>query len=174
MLGAVLVFVFFTIAKTKMPMYTFSISISLILILAFAYTKVYNLARFHLNGIFVAILFSIVILFNINPKKLTRTHSEFTNYWKDMMENTKLYKSIKLDPNEKAIVFNCRGFHYVDVMFYNENTIAYNFIPSKEQIAESNSKNRKIYIFNKDSLPEYIRLDPNISIIQGQERSTAD
>jgi 4-amino-4-deoxy-L-arabinose transferase-like glycosyltransferase len=174
LLGAVLVFVFFTIAKTKMPMYTFSISISLILFLAFAYIKVYNLARIHLNGIIVAILFSLVILFNINPKKLTRTHSEFTNYWKDMTENTKLYKSIKLDPNEKAIVFNCRGFHYVDVMFYNENTIAYNFIPSKEQIAESNSKNRKIYIFNKDSLPEYIRVDPNISIIQGQERSTAD
>jgi 4-amino-4-deoxy-L-arabinose transferase len=65
------------------------------------------------------------------------------------------------------VVFNAdlRMGGHIPVMFYTDH-VAYGFIPDKMQIEKIKSLNYKIAILDKGDLPEFIRQDASIMIIQ--------
>jgi len=81
-----------------------------------------------------------------------------------MMHNKAVFQS--LDLPENTVLFNVRGRHYVDAMFYT-GLPAYSFLPSDEQYEDMKLKNRKIALFKPANLeiPVYLSNDTAVIII---------
>ena len=68
---------------------------------------------------------------------------------------------------ENAVIFNVRGMHYIEAMFYS-SLPAYNFIPDKHQYQDLLKKHRIIAVFKYDSLPDYLLKDPRVIILNDE------
>jgi hypothetical protein len=166
------IYLFFTLAATKMPSYT--LSVAMIVFIAFATLLNYLIeeitSRIHRGWLKSLIIFTLIFfigLFRLDPEKLQETHTPWKEenfYSRFLIHNKAIFTSLNLPEN--AILFNLKGVHYVDAMFYT-NRPAYNIMPSSELCNELREKNFSIYVFEKEDspLPAHILEDPEVHII---------
>ncbi len=168
----VIVYLFFSLAKTKMP--SFTIVVAMIVFIAFSSLLNYILEKFQTlkmnklisNLIFaVSIVFILLVRFNIEFLQENHTTWKEENTYTRMMTHYKeVFTNLKLPGN--SVLFNVKGHHYIEAMFYTEFP-AYRFIPTLEQYEEMKVKNRTLVIFTNNSieLPDYLLNDPSVIII---------
>jgi len=169
----VFVYLFFTIAASKMP--SFTIIVSMIIIIAFGsmldyifyfLEKYIKPQKIRASIFIVSIL--VISLLRLDIEHLQERHTTWkkTNVATRMLtHNKEVFKS--LDLPEKTVLFNVKGRHYIEAMFYT-GLSAYNFIPSFEQYKDIKEKGRNIAIFNsnKTEIPDYLKNDSTIILIE--------
>lgn len=161
----VFVYLFFSLAKTKMLSYPFIVALpvysGIAACLDFFHQQIIKRSRFPgLTGWVVTALLIFLVTFNWklgwsdNPVKSIQTH------------NKSIFQSLHTRLPEDAVIFNVRGRHYIECMFYTDLP-SYGFIPSKFQYEEIKKKGRKIAIFKQGDclLPDYLSQDPETLII---------
>ncbi|MCF8373539.1 MAG: glycosyltransferase family 39 protein [Bacteroidales bacterium] len=166
------VYLFFSLAATKMP--SFTIVVAMIVFMAFAslLDTLLNFAcRFLKKGNLRALLFVlaivalVVVQFEIGY--LQEKHSiknEANSYSRQLLHNKEIFKS--LDLAENTVLFNVKGRHYIEAMFYT-GLPAYNFIPTLEQYEDLKTKGRLTAIFagQDTELPGYLKDNPSVLLI---------
>lgn len=169
--GVIIVFLFFSMAMTKLPNFCFCISALLFICIGAAYQFIFEKIKNTKYPWLIIPMILIIVIANFNFPLIYQKH-QGDNYWKAMSINKKIFTDLKALGSEYCI-FNVRGMHAIDVMFYTES-IAYGFVPNEEQIKEAKSKNKKIAIFKKDDLADYIKNDPEIKILDIEQPATAE
>lgn len=161
----VITYTFFTIAATKMI--SFCIIVSPFAFLALG--SLVNTASVYLSTkikykkfefIFSSVALVVVVALIMNVPKIEQYHTN----WKP---NDNCHREIELYEleiikrlkhqlgDENYVVFYTAGFRNIQTMFFT-NYIAYDFIPTKEQIAQVESTKYKIAILDDGALPKYI------------------
>ncbi|HQQ02535.1 MAG TPA: glycosyltransferase family 39 protein [Bacteroidales bacterium] len=169
----IIVYVFYSLAATKMPSYT--IIVAMINFIAFATLIDFILnyfSHFIKNPLVNHLIFAVSILtiftlrFDINTLRKKHTLWKENNYYTRMMiNNKKIFTSLKLPPN--SVLFNVEGRYYVDAMFYT-GLPAYNFFPSSDQCKDLTEKGKQIVILNSNNkeIPAYLKNDPAIMFVK--------
>ena len=171
----IIVYLFFSIAATKMP--SFTILVFMVVVIAFAslldtlFTLIYQSIKIVLirNLVFVTLmilLFAIRFDVEFIQQKHTVWKDENT-YTRMMIQNKAIFKSLNF--SEKTVLFNVKGRHYIEAMFY-ANCSAYSFIPSLEQYTDLKKNDVPIAIFvsSNSSIPSYLLQDSSVKIIKKQ------
>lgn len=168
----IIVYIFFSLAATKMP--SFTIIVSMIIFIAFA-TFFYSIINYinqfikipSIKNLIFAFSITIIVVFRFDIEFLQEKHTfwkESNQYSRMLLHNKQIFKSLNL--SSKAILFNIKGRHYIEAMFYT-GLPAYNFIPSYEQYNNIKNKGRIIAIFDngKTEIPDYLKNDSTVIFI---------
>lgn len=168
----VIVYLFFSIVQTKMP--SFPIIVAMLIFISLATILDYGLNLFlilRLKGwINKLIVITILLLlafsrFNIGQfqagRPLWRKDSSNSQM---LIYNKGVFQSLRLPEN--AVIFNVKGQHYIESMFYT-GLPSYHIIPSLEQYNDIKIKGKIIAIFKptNNELPFYLKNDKSIIII---------
>ncbi len=167
------VYLFFSIAATKMP--SFTIIIISIVMLALAsliqmglerIETVFNLKKWIHSLIFLGLLLSIsIIRIDIDYLQAKYTLWKKNNHYsRNLIHNKKVFTN--LDIPENTVLFNVKGRHYIEAMFYTDR-IAYNIMPNRKILNQLKSKNLKAVVFKspKKKIPGFIKNDPDVIVI---------
>ncbi|MCX6306335.1 MAG: glycosyltransferase family 39 protein [Bacteroidetes bacterium] len=170
----VFIYAFFTLAKTKMLSYPFIVSpVFYIAAGSLLNTSILKFSRINVPAFFlktITFLFLATIAwYDMDFELLRRDHAISSNgdsYSRIMVENKKIFSALRLQLPANSIIFNVKGRHYIECMFYS-GFPAYNFIPSEEQYGAVKNANRRIAIFadNIGTLPLYLARDPSVIIL---------
>ena len=181
----VVVYLFFTIAKTKMPAFCLIISPILFLALGNIAYRLINYAQ-HINiqkrliRSLEFLLLVIISLISMDFETIQRNHTEWINndseafMRKSKIRISELGKSLseKYDINN-AIFFNCHETDNIPFMFFSSYT-AYDKMPTIKECQELKSKGYKILIIdNYSGIPNYLKNDPEIVIIPNCKKELA-
>ena len=128
----------------------------------------------YLPGIFYSRLFKTIILFiiciyNLNIDELQFNHTGYkknkSNFIFQNRTHTQLYKKLdKVLPGNNYVLFNTPQYDNISIMFYS-NVTAYNFPITYEIYKDLKKRNIKMATFDYDSLPDFIKNDHDIFII---------
>jgi len=116
--------------------------------------------------LFGALVIAVVALrFDIGLLKEKHSTTDAENSYSQMLVHNKaVFQSLNLPDN--AVLFNVKGRHYIEAMFYT-GVPAYNFIPTFKQYQDLIAKGQRIAIIRPENseLPTYLLNDPAIIII---------
>lgn len=168
------VYLFFSLAKTKMPSLPWVVSLPIYLALGClidfsisAFSTIKSPRFFISGGIFVLIMFIGYSNLKIPTVITLHTNEQRRN---DLLTNLQHNKAVFLDLSERlpanSVVFNVKGRHYVECMFYS-GLPAYSLIPTENQIVELIAAGRRVAIFPKhgEQLPRYLTSNKEVTII---------
>jgi len=172
----VFIYGFFTMAATKMAGFTLLVTPIIYWgIGALVYESLEFFKRRFKNSAIIRIL-SIAIPLSIafTALNLDRIHNYHTMYnltnnrnrTYELTEYDVINSTINELPNKDWVIFNANITvnGHIPIMFFT-NHIAYNFIPTIEQIKIIRNNNKKIAVLNTTDLPSYITSDTDIRII---------
>jgi 4-amino-4-deoxy-L-arabinose transferase len=162
------VYLFFSFAVTKMPSFTAVVMLPVFFSLAFlADFLITGFQRLILPfqvkkiiltiGIVVFIFVRTDIYSLISKRYFSDTENE-TYYRFALSHNKNIFQKLQLPAN--TVLFNVRGRHYIEAMFYT-GLPAYNFIPSEEQYLSIKEKKRTTAMFIPEDgiIPDYFKKD---------------
>jgi 4-amino-4-deoxy-L-arabinose transferase-like glycosyltransferase len=177
LLAVVITYTFYTLAETKMTSFTIIVSPFLFLGLASLIDAAIVLLKDKVRiknfiPTFTPILLVTICFFLLNPKKIQTNHTYWKplyNYYReaDINQMNFITTTVELLGNENYVVFNSNVSNKGNIaMMFFTNYIAYDIIPSQEQINEIVSKKYKIAIWDNGILPSYIMENKDIIKIQ--------
>jgi 4-amino-4-deoxy-L-arabinose transferase-like glycosyltransferase len=170
----VVTYIFYSIAATKMTSFTVVLAPFGFLALGALCVFLFDLLSGKLNRtvLFVVRCFVImatgILLVNLPGIKLLHTFAQTNEHRKLNIRQMEWIQTLRERlPGDHWVVFNAatRDFGSIPVMFYT-NYIAYDFIPSQEQLQEIDTQLYQIVVVEKDSLPEYITNNSTITRIK--------
>lgn len=172
LMGAIaFVYLFFGIAQTKMPSFTLVISLPIFIALGCMLFDIENFLSQKFKGskpyaiVFPAALL-LLFFIRLNIFTIKDKHPAFTVSGicqERMLYNKELFTGLNLPEN--AVLFNLKGRHYIEAMFYTP-AIAYNFIPSESQLQEALDKDKAIYVFpGPEPLPDYLSKNAEVIVL---------
>ena len=163
------VYLFFSVAATKMPSFTLMVAMPVIIILSVSIDYLFSLlTKFVKRELWTQIFFVFLIFglvfWRFDVRLLQENHSlnlRSNQHSENQIHNRQVFISLNL-PKE-YVLFNLKGRHYVEAMFYT-GLPAYNTIPTNEQYQNLKLKGRKIALFlNKDiHIPDYLKSDKDV------------
>ncbi|HNS16841.1 MAG TPA: glycosyltransferase family 39 protein [Bacteroidales bacterium] len=169
---AVVVYLFFSLATTKMPSFTLPVSMLIFIALASVIDTVLDLVRkikmpeaLYSGSVFIVLLTVVILRINIETIQARHTLRKPDNiYTPWLTHNAQVFKSLELPPN--AVLFNVKGRHYVEAMFYT-GCPAYNFLPDQGQYEEVKNKERRVAVFQPygTDLPDYLQEDKDVLVL---------
>jgi 4-amino-4-deoxy-L-arabinose transferase len=170
----VIVYLFFSIAKTKMASFPFVVTLPIFLSIAcmidFILIKFSGIKISQkLKQIVIFVFIMCIGVLNFRFTEIRQNHSlsgKDSEYLKMMIDNKKIYQELPVTYPANSVVMNVKGIHYVECMFYS-GFPAYNFIPSEEQFNDLKKKGRPLIVFKRsnEELPEYLTSDKSVTII---------
>lgn len=161
------IYLFYSIASTKMISFCIVVSPFLFLGLSSLVETILNYLNHKIRikyfiQEFTPIILVVISYFILNLKKIQTNHTDWKpvfNYYRqaDIDEMHFIKKLIAEIGTEHYVVFNSslKGMGNIPIMFYT-NHIAYNFIPSEEQISQIKAKKYNVAIWDNGALPNYI------------------
>lgn len=175
------VYLFFSVSTTKMPAYTIIVALPVMIAFASLLGLIHNaiseckLPLITKHAIFALIVFSFVFV-RFDFQSMKEHHFDWKNeysYSSMLYYNRQIFK--ELDLPENTIIFNVRGHHYIESMFYTGLT-SYNMIPSEEQYLALKEKNYRMAIFKPvdQELPPWVLNNPSIIVIDKVLRGYSD
>lgn len=164
------VYAFFSFVVTKMPSFTAVLIIPVYLSMAFfidfVFSKLQHALNIKLIKLLVIVLYIVVVFSRMNIINVLRNQSFISSedekgYRKALTHNKKIFNNLNLPSN--AILFNVKGRHYVEAMFYS-GLPAYNIIPTSQDYKELHSKGNLIVVFKNEDfvIPEYFNKENTI------------
>lgn len=180
LIGMVLAtYLFFSLAFTKMPAFTlvvFSIIlVALAALLDFIFRWIERKFPFKFIRPAVSVfgvLLLVVIRFDITYLQEKYTLWRTNHHSRMLIENKAVFNQLQLAEN--AVLFNIKGQHNIDAMFYT-NWIAYNILPDENQCRQLKQAGKIIVVFLRPDreIPDYLANDPEIifvdELIQGYD-----
>ncbi|HBS88206.1 MAG: hypothetical protein A2W91_04635 [Bacteroidetes bacterium GWF2_38_335] len=164
----IIIYAFYSVAATKMISFCIIVSPFVFLglgsLIDFITVYLSSKVKYPKFQYIIRLLFLILIcFFLLNPSKIQKNHTD----WKpkdnskrltEMREMEFIDKLTAILGNENYVVFNVKTSlnGHIPVMFFTDY-IAYEFIPTEEQIADIQSKNYKIAVVDSGNLPDYIK-----------------
>lgn len=167
-----IIYLFFSLAATKMP--SFTIVVSMIIFIAFASLFDSIITFFEqfikikeIRNLVLIISVMIIILIRFDIEFLQEKHTVWkknNSYTRMLLHNKEIFTSLDLPYN--TVLFNVKGRHYIEAMFYT-GLPAYNFLPTVEQYQALKAKDVNIAIFNimNFEVPDYLKNDSTIIMI---------
>lgn len=164
---------FYTVAKTKMVSYCIIVSPFVFLGLGALIDSVVSFLKLKIGSkkfelVFRSIISIGISFFLLNLSKIQHYHTDWKpndNFnRKAEIEEMRFIEKLAISLNNDSIVVfnaNARLNGHIPVMFYT-NHIAYDFIPTEEQIRQIRSKSYRIAIYANGRLPDYILHDSDI------------
>ena len=172
---AAITYLFFSFVQTRMPSFPIIVSllvyISLASLLDSGLDFIGKLKTTHLiKSMIIAIAILSLFFFRFDIEKIQAKHTfwkEENTYSRMLKHNREIFKS--LDLPENTVIFNVKGQHYIELMFYT-GFPSYRFVPSHEQYQDIRQKGRNIAIFKpvEGELPDYLTADDSIIILEEQ------
>ena len=171
----VIVYLFFSVARTKMASFPFVISLPVFMGMACVVDYIteklllLKLPSF-LKRTFIILLLLLVLGFNIRFGEIIRDHSfqgTKDRYAQILGDNKKIFLRYKSLLPSTSVIFNLRGRTYLDCMFYS-GFPAYNFLPSEEQYLELKNKGEyRIVVVNiaRKDCPDYLKNDASVIVL---------
>ncbi len=169
-------YVFFSISSTKLPAYPYIVgSIVIISISNTLYMGLKILEKSSPNILITKIILFVALGgitwyfldFNkIQNNHVYQKHSASENILQQ--EKLKLiYEGFSNEKFSNTILINCPKYHMASCMFFSNVYVAYDFIPTNEELHEILSMEKKVicFEFEKQPIPEYISKNPNIEIM---------
>lgn len=166
-------YTFYTLAATKMTSFCVIVSPFAFLgigaltdFLLSILRKKIRFSKFEL--IFQPILLLIICFYLLNLSKIQNHHTD----WKPNDNHNRIAEIKEMDfidklktelGNDKYVVFNARVriFGHIPVMFYTDY-LAFDIIPTLEQLKRAKAAGYKIAIYDNDSLPGYVKQSTDI------------
>ncbi len=178
LIGGILgVELFFFLAATKMPSFTFILVLPVMIAVAsfmdyLVQQTVKYIRKPLMSKVLIFVGLAIIGVVRLGVEELQEIHTtwkEDNTYTRMLTHNRDVFMELDKVLPENAVLFNVKGRHYVEAMFYTGNT-AYTMVPAGADIAELKQKNRPIWIFKRNDreLPAYILNDPEIHKIDLQ------
>lgn len=170
--SALAVYIFFTFAKTKLPAFPLAACSAIFLCLAAVVDQLLHVVRRRARwpavacGADVALLIVLGYL-NLNLVTVEKKHTNIdpdNRYRRALIHNRAIFRELADSQPPGTVLFNVRGRHYVEAMFYTGYT-AYNFLPSEKQVVDLSSINRSVAVFAADVMPTHLGNHPNIRIL---------
>ncbi len=173
LLSMVLVtFLFFSMAATKMPSFTIVLAMTVSIAFASLLDHLLGLLEKQINVRWVnSLVFCasvlLIVLLRFDVEYLQEKYTmwkEDNHYTRRLSHNREVFKS--LDLPENTVLFNVKGRHYIEAMFYT-GLPAYNIIPSLEQYQDMKIKGRTIGVFKpvNMAIPDFLKNDSTVIII---------
>ena len=170
-----IIYLFFSVARTKMASFPFVISLPVFLGMACVVDFITDrLSKLKLPLLFIktGILFLLVLVFgfSIRVGEIIRDHSlqgTKDGYAKILSDNKKIFLRYKSLLPSNSVIFNLKGRSYLECMFYS-GFPAYNFLPSFDQYRElKNKRGYKIVVVNisRKDCPDYLKNDGSVIVI---------
>ena len=172
-----IIYLFFSFAVTKMP--SFTLVIAMIAYIAFAalldrmftYLNGYLSKESLRNTVFVLVII-VLVFFRFDMKSLEEKytlHNGTNRYSSMLMYNKEVFTT--LDVPKNSVLFNIKGRHYIEAMFYT-GLPAYNFVPTQDQFIKLKAKGHIIVLFNTSEIdiPVYLQQDPGLIIVEDEIR----
>jgi 4-amino-4-deoxy-L-arabinose transferase-like glycosyltransferase len=171
----ILTYLFYSLASTKMIAFCLIVSPFFFIGLGTLIDSSINFIKFRIKSNLFTNSFSIIILtvvcaFLINLSKIQNYHTNWKpndncNRQADIKEMAYIDKLKRTLGNNDFVVFNAnlKLNGHIPIMFYTDY-VAYNFIPTEQQLDHLKPSKYKIAILDNDSLPQYII--HNIDIIK--------
>ncbi len=150
-LGVLAVMVFYSFAKTKLNSYT----LFLLPVVLFVSASLLEKIRLKSLQIVLSLTIAFLVYAEFRNQYLYNTQNE--EYATRQREIRQLSHKLASRIPEKAVIFNTPPMEFVEFMFYTER-LAYEFIPSKEQLEKLNQLGYKSVIL----LPDTTELDPQL------------
>ncbi|MGD0710464.1 MAG: glycosyltransferase family 39 protein [Bacteroidales bacterium] len=173
----IIIYLFYTLAKTKMQSYPIVVAMpvfmSLACIIDFVFSKI-ELIR--IPKIIISVVLFLIIVFtgfmNLDINKIQEKHTLWktdNQYTRMLAHNKEIFLTLNDSLPGNSVIFNVKGRHYVEAMFYT-GFPAYNFIPTEAQYKDVRSKGKTIVIFetSDSQMPDYITNNKNSIILQQQ------
>lgn len=163
-------YLFFSLAETKMPSFTLPGFLLIVLCVGAALDYLAELAENKLKKrtqvqALLVITIGLFMFVRLDLAAFSEDHSlnsPENGYARTLVRNKLIFKELNLPEN--TVLFNVKGRHYVEAMFYT-GLPAYNFYPSPEILDDLRKKGRKAAVFSKPrDLPEELR-DKDIIVI---------
>lgn len=134
---------FFSISETKMQGYILFISPALFIVISAFLAEFYQWNKVHniLKKLILVAFFAFPLVYCLDRVFVKKYDNERTG-----IVNLKKAKPIIDKPN--VVIFNCKN--YVEAMYYFR-CIAYDYMPTKDQIDYLKSKKYNLYCFDDDS-----------------------
>lgn len=175
----IVLYAFFSIiVATKMPAFTYPVSSLIIILISFGILKVIMHLLFHINKhihfniekyILIGLFLSISIC-SLKPWNIIEHRNASNKLRNSKVYNTKIYKSLDETLLKNHIIFNCKSFEDVELMFYKDLN-AYHWYPEKKIVDSLLNLGYKLAAFkshNDQILPDYISKNKNITILHEQ------
>lgn len=173
----ILIYLFFSIVATKMYSFTYCISALIYIALGGmiflildinAISKKYQIKTIYIN-IFKTITLSVICYFGLKIDKIQDNHNYNQIFKSNLIPlniiHTPLYKKLnKIIPNNTYVIFNVPESEDICIMFYSGIT-AYDFPITLEIYKNLKKRNIKMATFDKGNLPEFIKKDKEVFII---------
>jgi 4-amino-4-deoxy-L-arabinose transferase len=161
---------FYSFAATKMSSYPIILCLPIALIAGTTLAQLIEWTETYKNYVahsLVLIMLVVVFMLNFRPSKMVETHStkgSNNEYAKMLIHNKKVFRSLHF--HDPTILFNVKGRHYVEAMFYSPY-FAYGFIPDSAQYATCKIRGFKMALFpGKEKLPAHLLNDPDVRILK--------
>lgn len=147
-------YIFFSIVTTKMQGYLLFTGPAIFMILAHSMfqvrTMILNTGRIRIANILFGLTLALSVRYSIERVKPFK-NQPFEPVWA-----TEVKQLQTLTNNSNAVIFNVE--RYVDVMFYNDNIVAYNKLPGKNQIDSLQNVGWDVYVIKDERIPKDFNL----------------
>ncbi len=172
----VLIYLLFSLAKTKVDSHPFGVSLIVFLSLGICIKEFVlffekSFRQKVLSSLMIALLLIALGIGSINPEVLQARHTlwkEENVYSRALIKNKEVFQYLNNSLPEGTVVFNVHGIHSVDLMFHTDFN-GYNFMPTEDQYKQLKLNERPIAVFiNWVELPEYIKNDPTVILIEAE------
>ena len=180
--GAVIfVYGFYTLAKTKMVSFPIIVSpfvyigLGCVVIVALSWFRKYINKPWIVSSL--AIIFPLVISFLLlNLEKIQHYHT----LWKPNDNHKRMNQLIEMNfinslekrlPHGDYVIFNgaITENGHIPIMFYTD-FLAYEFLPTKDQIEQVRAANKKVAVVDMGDIPEFILKDKRIKLLEVQHK----
>jgi 4-amino-4-deoxy-L-arabinose transferase len=176
-----IIYIFYGIAATKMIAFTYCIALLIFLSFGTFFERFFNVIilnpkyfpkKIH-NVFFTTVIMGIISGLSLNIEKIQENHTmwkkdESSRYYQKL-KSTSVIKQLpeKIDDIEHAVIFNCKPFEGIPVMFFNDVVAAYSRVPDQEAYERLKAQGYKIAVFDDGNLPPYLKSDKEVTKILG-------
>lgn len=169
----ILTYGFYTVAATKMPSFSIIVSpfafLSLASLVDWIISRVQqNIKNMALLNVIQVLSYFTISIFLLNPEKIQNYHTDWKpqdncNREAELKQMEFICKLKSTLGNTSCVVFDAdiRMNGHIATMFYTD-FVAYNFIPTQQQIDSLRSFKYTIAIYNSGNLPTYLKDDREI------------
>ncbi len=167
---AIVVYSFFSfVVQTKMPAFVYIVCPIVLTIIAIGIVQLLDvIAKISLHKRWMELPVLIVLVLNTcRPWAIMEERSTFNEDRNAKIANTNIFKNLHQKIPPDYLVFNCKSFEDVDLLFYNRYN-AHSWCPSEKQLDSLLAAGYKIAVFQAHKgkkLPDYVSANPNVLVI---------
>lgn len=171
-ISLVLYLFFSVLVKTKMPAFTLPVSAIMWIIIAVGINELLGyLKKPSFTKSFLIIV--VLTLLAQNPVAMIKPRSSDITERYAKIHNAVIYRQLELDDRLKGrVILNCKSFEDIDLMFY-QDVNAYHWFPTERKLDSLTQLGYEFAAFNDhndQNLPDYIRRNPDIIILDEKLR----